>query len=161
MMCQEENMISLNVYLSTTGGSKRDIMKAFGQGASKHGVEVCYVDQHNYIKSDFAMVFAYKSEGTDSPNHRFRQEVVSRHNDNIFFVDSNVLKAYEKDVRYFRFPQGSIHPHEANYMIDGDTSRNNQVKNHMNIDIKPWRKDGKHICLFLNRGIGGFSTFKW
>ena len=29
----------------------------------------------------------------------------------------------------------------------------------MNIDIKPWRKDGKHICLFLNRGIGGFSTF--
>ena len=41
-------MISLNVYTSTTGGSKRDIMKAFGQGASKHGVEVCYVDQHNY-----------------------------------------------------------------------------------------------------------------
>ena len=152
-------MISLNVYTSTTGGSKRDIMKAFGQGASKHGVEVCYVEQHNYIKSDFAMVFAYKSEGTDSPNLRFRQEVVSRHNDNIFFVDSNVLKAYEKDVRYFRFPQGSIHPHEANYMIDGDTSRNNQVINHMNIDIKPWRKDGKHICLFLNRGIGGFSTF--
>jgi len=152
-------MISLNVYLSTTGGSKRDIMKAFGQGASKHGVEVSYVDQHQYIKSDFAMVFAYKSEGTDSPNHRFRQEVVKSHNDNIFFVDSNVLKAYEKDVRYFRFPQGSIHPHEANYMIDGDTSRNNQVINHMNIDIKPWRKDGKHICLFLNRGIGGFSTF--
>ena len=152
-------MISLNIYLSTTGGSKRDIMKAFGQGASKHGVEVSYVDQHQYIKSDFAMVFAYKSEGTDSPNHRFRQEVVKSHNDNIFFVDSNVLKAYEKDVRYFRFPQGSIHPHEANYMIDGDTSRNNQVMNHMGIDIKPWRKDGKHICLFLNRGIGGFSTF--
>ena len=53
-------MISLNIYLSTTGGSKRDIMKAFGQGASKHGVEVSYVDQHQYIKSDFAMVFAYK-----------------------------------------------------------------------------------------------------
>ena len=152
-------MISLNIYLSTTGGSKRDIMKAFGQGASKHGVEVSYVDQHQYIKSDFAMVFAYKSEGTDSPNHRFRQEVVKSHNDNIFFVDSNVLKAYEKDVRYFRFPQGSIHPHEANYMIDGDTSRNNQVIKQMNIKIKPWREEGNHICLFLNRGIGGFSTF--
>ena len=32
---------------STTGGSKRDIMKAFGQGVSKHGVEVSYVEQHN------------------------------------------------------------------------------------------------------------------
>jgi len=29
----------------------------------------------------------------------------------------------------------------------------------LNLQIKPWRKDGKHICLFLNRGIGGFSTF--
>jgi len=152
-------MISLNVYLSTTGGGKRDIMRAFGEGAVKHGVEVCYVDQHHYRKSDFAMIFAHKSEGTDSPNHNFRQKVLDNHNDNIFFVDSNVLKAYEKDIRYFRFPQGSIHPHEANYMIDGDTSRNNQVMKHMNINIKPWRKDGKHICLFLNRGIGGFSTF--
>jgi len=105
------------------------------------------------------MIFAHKAEGTESPNHRFREEVFKKHNDNIFFVDSNVLKAYEKDVRYFRFPQGSIHPHEANYMIDGDTSRNNQIIKDMNIDIKPWRKDGKHICLFLNRGIGGFSTF--
>ena len=101
-------MISLNVYLSTTGGSKRDIMKAFGQGVSKHGVEVSYVDQHNYIKSDFAMVFAkviiFNIRGYRFVyNHRFRQEVVDRHNDNIFFVDSNVLKAYEKDVRYFRF----------------------------------------------------------
>ena len=97
-------MISLNVYTSTTGGSKRDIMKAFGQGASKHGVKVSYVEQHNYIKSDFAMVFAYKSEGTDSPNHRFRQEVVSRHNDNIFFVDSNVLVPSIEFTPHIWFP---------------------------------------------------------
>ena len=152
-------MISLNVYLSTTGGSKRDIMRAFGEGARKFGVEVNFVELHQYNKSDFAMIFAHKSEGTDSPNHRFRQTVVDKHNDNIFFVDSNVLKAYEKDVRYFRFPQGSIHPHEANYMIDGDTSRNNQVIKQMNIKIKPWREKDNHICLFLTRGIGGFSTF--
>ena len=44
-------MISLNVYLATTGGSKRDIMRAFGEGAIKHGVEVSYVEQHQYIKS--------------------------------------------------------------------------------------------------------------
>ena len=152
-------MISLNVYLSTTGGGKRDIMRAFGDGARKHGVEVSYVENHNYIKSDFAMIFAHKSEGPDSPTHKFRQTVLDKHNDNIFFVDSNVLKAYEKDVRYFRFPQGSIHPHKANYMLDEDVSRNDQIMRDLKLEIKPWRKDGKHICLFLNRGIGGFSTF--
>jgi len=152
-------MISLNVYLATTGGSKRDIMKAFGEGARLDGVDVCYVDGHDYRKSDFAMIFAHKAEGTDTPNHNFRQKVLDSHNDNIFFVDSNVLKTYEKDVRYFRFPQGSIHPHKANYMLDEDTSRNDQIMKDLNLQIKPWRKDGEHICLFLNRGIGGFSTF--
>ena len=87
-------MISLNIYLATTGGSKRDIMKAFGEGARLDGVDVCYVDGHDYRKSDFAMIFAHKSEGTDSPNHKFRQQVLDSHNDNIFFVDSNVLKTY-------------------------------------------------------------------
>ena len=152
-------MTSLNLYTSTTGGGKRDIMRAFGDGAKLHDVEVNDIDRHQYVKSNFAMIFAYKSEGTDTPNHKFREEVVKKHNDNIFFVDSNVLKSYENDIRYFRFPKCSIHPHEANYMIDGDKSRNNQVIKDMNIEIKPWRTEGKHICLFLNRGIGGFSTF--
>ena len=152
-------MTSLNLYTSTTGGGKRDIMRAFGDGAKLHDVEVNDIDRHQYVKSNFAMVFAYKSEGTNTPNHKFREEVVKKHDDNIFFVDSNVLKSYENDIRYFRFPKGSIHPHEANYMIDGDKSRNTQVIKDMNIEIKPWRTDGKHICLFLNRGIGGFSTF--
>ena len=152
-------MISLNIYLATTGGSKRDIMRAFGDGAKLDGVEVCYVDGHDYRKSDYAMIFAYKSEGVNSPNHRFRQTVFDKHNDNIFFVDSNVLKTYEKDVRYFRFPQGSIHPHQANYMLDEDTSRNDQIMKDLNLQIKDWQIYGEHICLFLNRGIGGFSTF--
>ena len=43
-------MISLNVYLSTTGGGKRDIMRAFGEGARKFGVEVNFVELHQYYK---------------------------------------------------------------------------------------------------------------
>ena len=49
-------------------------MKAFGQGVSKHGVEVSYVEQHNYIKSDFYGVHI-NQRGSRLPNHRFRQEV--------------------------------------------------------------------------------------
>jgi len=152
-------MTTLNIYLSTTGGGKRDIMRAFGQGAELDGVKVKYIETHTYEKSDYAMVFAYKSEGIDTPNHKFRQEVVDKHGDKIFFVDSNVLKAYEKDVRYFRFPYKSVHPNKADYMLDEDVSRNDKIIKDLNLKIKPWRKDGEHICLFLNRGIGGFSTF--
>ena len=111
-------MTTLNVYLSTTGGSKRDIMRAFGEGAQLDGVKVKYIDTHTFEKSDYAMVFAYKSEGVDTPNHKFRQEVVDKPMEKIFFVDGTVLKEYEKDVRYFRIPYKSVHPTKAEYKLD-------------------------------------------
>ena len=96
-------MKSLNVYLGTTSGDKKDLMKAFGQGAEKHGVKVDYINEQTYKPSDYAFIFAYKSVGVNSPNHNFRQEIVDKKTDKqLFFIDSNVLKYYEKDTRYFR-----------------------------------------------------------
>ena len=80
-------MRTLNVYLSTTGGGKRDIMRAFGEGAELDNVKVKYITEHIFEDSDYAMVFAYKSHGTNTPNHRFRQEVVDKQGEKIFFVD--------------------------------------------------------------------------
>ena len=57
-------MTTLNVYLSTTGGGKRDIMRAFGEGAELDNVKVKYITEHTFEDSDYAMVFAYKSHGT-------------------------------------------------------------------------------------------------
>ena len=155
-------MKTLNVYLGTTSGGKRDLMTAFGQGAEKHGIKVDYIIEQTYKPSDYAFIFAYKSDGVNSPNHNFRQEVVDKKTDKqIFFIDSNVLKYYEKDTRYFRLPYRSIHPHEADYFRANESTFNrvDKVKQEMNLEMKPIRKNGDHIVISLNRGFGGFSTF--
>jgi hypothetical protein len=155
---------TLRVWLSTTSGGKRDLMKAFGEGAEKNGIKVIYeTENHTEVSySDYDLIFAYKSDGVSSPTHLLRQKVVNkRTNRQIFFFDSNVLKYYEKDVRYFRLPYRSIHPHDADYMtIDPDTfKRKEQVKKNLGIELKPLRTKGNHILLCLNRGFGGFSSF--
>ena len=155
-------MKTLNVYLGTTSGGKRDLMKAFGQGAEKHGIKVDYIIEQTFKPSDYAFVFAYKSDGVNSPNHNFRQEIVDKKIDKqVFFIDSNVLKYYEKDTRYFRLPYRSIHPHEADYFRADESTFNriDKVKKEMNLEMKPMRKNGDHIVISLNRGFGGFSTF--
>jgi hypothetical protein len=155
-------MKTLNVYLGTTSGGKRDLMKAFGQGAEKHGIKVDYITEQTYKPSDYAFIFAYKSDGVNSPSHNFRQEVVDKKTDKqIFFIDSNVLKYYEKDIRYFRLPYRSIHPHEADFLRTDEITFNriDKVKKEMNLEMKPMRKNGDHIVISLNRGFGGFSTF--
>jgi len=153
---------SLRVWLSTTSGNKRELMKAFGEGAEKHNIKVIYeLEDHTAVPpADYNLIFAYKSDGVNSPTHNLRKKV-SETSKQCFFFDSNVLKYYEKDIRYFRLPYRSIHPHNADYMtFDPDTfKRVEKVKKDMGIELKPMREQGNHILLTLNRGFGGFSSF--
>ena len=155
-------MKTLRIYVQTTTGHKKDFLYAFGRGAAKHGIKVDYTPDLMYKPSDYAMIFAYKSYEVKSQSHNLRNIVVDKKIDKqIFFVDSNVLKYYEDDIRYFRFPYKSIHPHQADFLdIDENSIKKvDQIKKDLRVSIKDWRKTGNHILLCLNRGIGGFSTF--
>jgi hypothetical protein len=155
-------MKTLRLYLKTTSGYKQDLMRSFGIGAEKHGVKVDYFFESQFIPSDYAMIFAYKSDDVGMPSHNLRQAVVDNKKDKqIFFIDSNVLRHYEKDKKYFRLPYKSIHPHEADFLRVNERSfeKVKQVKKDLGIELKPWRKTGEHILLSLNRGSGGFSSF--
>lgn len=158
-------MKTLRLYLKTCVGEKREKLLKFGEGAKKHGINVDYYMGTEFKPSDYAMIFAYKSDDIISPSHLLRQEVVDKKKDKqIFFVDSNVLGYYErknKAKKYRRIPFKSIHPHEADFLpVDEDSfKRTEQVKKDLGLELKPWRKTGEHILLSLNRGIGGFSSF--
>jgi len=156
---------TLTVWLKTTaGGLKREMLEAFGKGAEINGVKVDYcMEEHTEVpRSDYDCIFAFKSDGINSPAHRLRQKVFdSNTNKQIFFFDSNVLKYYEKMTRYYRLPYRSVHPHHADYMIiDPQTfDRMKVIKKNLGIELKEMRKNGNHILLCLNRGFGGFSSF--
>lgn len=158
-------MTTLRLYLKTCVGEKREKLLLFGEGAQKHGVKVDYYMGTEFVPSDYAMIFAYKSDDITTPSHLLRQQIVDKKKDkNIFFVDSNVLGYYERKNnarKYRRIPFKSIHPHEADFLpVDEDSfKKTEQVKKDLGLEYKPWRKNGKHILLSLNRGIGGFSSF--
>ena len=155
-------MKSLTIYLKCTSGYKQDLMRSFGKGAEKHGVKVDYCLESEFKPSDYALVFAYKSDDVNSAPHLLRQTIVNNKKDKqIFFIDSNVLKQYEKNIRYFRLPYKSIHPHEADFLKADEYSfyKVEQIKKDLCIELKPWRTKGEHILLSLNRGSGGFSSF--
>ena len=156
---------TLNVWLKTTaGGEKRDMLETFGKGAEKHDIKVnyCMEDHTEVPPADYEIIFAFKSDGINSPTHRLRQKVFDmKTNKQIFFFDSNVLKYYEKMTRYFRLPYRHIYPQHAEYMMCDPLTfdRKPKVMKEMGLELKPMRKDGNHILLCLNRGFGGFSSF--
>ena len=154
-------MKTLIVYQKTAVGYKRELLNSFGKGAEKHGIKVEYRIDDTYKDSDYALVFAYRAQGMDIPTHLFRERIYTS-NSNCFFIDSNVLKYYEKpELKMFRLPFKSIHPHEADFLdIEEDTKKKaEKIKRDYKIDVKEWRTKGNHILLSLNRGVGGFSSF--
>ena len=154
-------MKTLIVYQKTAVGYKRELLNSFGRGAERHGIKVEYRLDDTYKDSDYALVFAYRAQGMDIPTHLFRERIYTS-NPNCFFIDSNVLKYYEKpELKMFRLPFKSIHPHEADFLdIEEDTKKKaEKIKRDYKIDVKEWRTKGNHILLSLNRGVGGFSSF--
>jgi hypothetical protein len=150
--------MKITCFLNTAAGFKREYIREFGLGIEKTGDKVYYHDKSNYVETDVAIIFAFKSAAVTNEMHKLRQSVFdSQKNKKIFFIDSNVFKQYEKII-YHRYPFKSIFPHEAEYFIDKlDLDKWSQIKKDSQIDVKDY-KQGDDILLLLNRGETGFST---
>ena len=145
-------------FLNTAAGHKRDYIKNFGLGIEKTGDTVYYHEETNYVDTDVAVIFGFKSSSVTNKMHTLRQNVFdSQKNKKIFFIDSNAFKQYEKII-YHRYPFKSVFPHEAEYFTDKiDLDKWSQIKKDSHIEIKDYRQ-GDNILLLLNRGETGFST---
>lgn len=150
--------MKITCFLNTAANHKREYIRNFGLGIEKTGDKVYYHEETNYIETDVAIIFGFKSASVTNKMHTLRQSIFdSQKNKKIFFIDSNAFKQYEK-VIYHRYPFKSIFPHEAEYFTDKiDLDKWSQIKSDSQIEIKDY-KQGDNILLLLNRGETGFST---
>ena len=150
--------MKITCFLNTAAGHKREYIRNFGLGIEKTGDKVYYHEETNYVETDVAIIFGFKSAAVSNKMHTLRQNVFdSQNNKKIFFIDSNAFKQYEKII-YHRYPFKSVFPHEAEYFTDKiNLDKWSQIKKDSQIDVKDY-KQGDNILLLLNRGETGFST---
>ena len=146
-----------------TNTEKPAIIVNFIEGVWRSGDEGTIVTDYNPIDADVAVVQGYVHPGSkNSPHLNLRKQVFEKQqqeNKRSIIVDSNLfLYADPKNTnKFLRYSYDGIFPSTGEYCNSNpDPARWNLIQQHLGINLKPIRKEGKYILLCCQRD-GGWS----
>jgi hypothetical protein len=124
------------------------------------------------VSCDVALVQGFVHEhGKDAPHLRLRKNVIDlqkKNNNRSLIVDSNLFLYRDSgNTRsYLRYSFDGVFPTTGFYFDTiVDPSRWKKISNDLNIELRPWRTNGNHILICLQRNggwsMGGLSAIDW
>jgi len=146
---------------NNTKPEKRDVLTNFHAGVPEG--QSTLVEDRDYQPSNLAVIqgWVHANSGR-TPHLMFRRKVIEQQKLNgghTLAIDSNLFlyKNTKNPLKYLRFSLDDIFPTTGNYFTDNvDPNRWRQIKKDYDMDLQPWRKDGNHILICLQRN-GGWS----
>ena len=148
------------------------ILDNFCQGVRASGDTAIQHQGMNAISCDVALIQGFVHEHGKSAAHlQLRQDAVNlqkKTNRRSLIVDSNLfLYADPTNTKtYLRYSFDGVFPTTGFYFDqDIDSTRWSKISQDLNISLKPWRAQGNHILICLQRhggwSMGGVSVQTW
>lgn len=159
-------MKSVRVYYAgipakNTKPEKRDMLTYFHEGVPDN--QSSLVEGRNYQPSDLAVMQGWvHANSGQTPHLAFRRKIINEqkfHGKHTLAIDSNLFlyRDTNNPLKYFRFSLDDVFPTTGNYFTDNvDPKRWQQIKRDYDMDLQPWRTEGNHILICLQRN-GGWS----
>lgn len=114
----------------------------------------------HYMQCDVAVMFG-SWKNRDNPHHVLKNDIREKHNGDFLVLETPLLgRTITEDHKYYRV--GKNHYMDT---LGGFNNKNSEkerwgiLRTDLNIEVKEWRKDGKHI-LFLMQLPGDASTLE-
>jgi hypothetical protein len=151
---------------------KPQILDYFCQGVLTSGDNAIAHRGLNALTCDVALIQGFVHEhGKSAPHLQLRQNAVDlqkRTNKRSLIVDSNLFLYADKtnSLHYLRYSFDGVFPTTGFYFDrDIDPSRWEQISRDLGISLKPWRTQGNHILICLQRNGGwsmrGLDVIQW
>jgi hypothetical protein len=151
---------------------KPQILDNFCQGVRESGDTAIQHQGMNAVSCDVALIQGFVHEhGKSAPHLQLRHNAVllqKNNNKRSLIVDSNLfLYADPTNTKtYLRYSFDGVFPTTGFYFDrDIDSSRWDKISQDLNINLKPWRIEGNHILICLQRhggwSMGGVSVQTW
>ncbi len=153
---------------------KIQVLQHFATGVRAAGDKAIDVQDHRYIQSDVGVIQGWISPQIKSgPHIKLRNDVIHnqlKSNKYVVGIDSNLfLYAVGKDNEphhYLRYSFNGIFPNSGIYCDTiVDPKRWQIISANLGINLKPYRNNGSHILLCLQRNggwsMGNFDVQQW
>ena len=169
-------MMIATVYHQTVPNQKNqeklDLLKYFSQGIGQAGDQAIDCYTLNYTPTKVAVIQGWVHEGSrSSPHLNLRNTVITQQlskQQYVVAVDSNLF-LYANSLNpghYLRYSFNGVFPNTGIYCDTIiDPARWQKISAALNISLKPYRQNGNHILLCLQRNggwsMGAFDVVTW
>ena len=151
---------------------KANTLRYFIEGVNAVGDEGIIFEGFDYEPSDVAVILGWVHEhGKSAPHLQLRQQILDGqrvYNGRTVIADSNLFLYKDKTNPgyWLRYSFDGIFPNTGEYCDSApDPARWSAVQQNLNINLRPWRTQGDHILLCLQRdggwSMGGFEVLDW
>ena len=151
---------------------KPQILDYFCQGVTAVGDTAIAYRGLTTVECDVALIQGFVHEhGKSAPHLQLRKNAVDlqkRTNKRSLIVDSNLFLYADKinPLHYLRYSFDGVFPTTGFYFDrDIDPSRWTQISKDLGISLQPWRTQGNHILICLQRNGGwsmrGLDVIQW
>lgn len=146
---------------------KVNTLKYFVQGVTEYGDEGTIETDTVYQPSDVAVILGWVHEhGKTSEHLQLRQRIVEGQRSSggrTVIADSNLFlyKNTDNPGYWLRYSYDGVFPNTGEYCDQApDPARWQTIQDQTGVQLKPWRADGEHVLLCLQRD-GGWSMAGW
>jgi hypothetical protein len=151
---------------------KPRILDYFCQGVTAAGDTAIAHRGLNTVACDVALIQGFVHEhGKSAPHLQLRKTAVDLQkstNKRSLIVDSNLFLYADKTnpLHYLRYSFDGVFPTTGFYFDqDADPDRWQQISKDLGIELQPWRTQGNHILICLQRNggwsMGGLDVIQW
>jgi hypothetical protein len=172
--------LTIKSYLSSlpkhiNGSEKVNALTYFAEGAAKCGDFATVTNSQTYETCDVGAIIGNAFDANPSKvklaHYQVRKMVMETqrlHNRYWLSIDSNVFiyKEATNPHKYLRYSFNGVFPATGIYCNETPGIENwNNIKRDYNMDLQPWRTQGNHILVTLQRPLGwsmrGVDLMKW
>jgi hypothetical protein len=139
---------------------KMETLMAFAEGAQTQGARVLVQNQLQVVPAKLAVILGWVGSKIRGPHIQLRRDVIDhqlRNGCHVMPIDSSCFKFADTDSKYLRYSLDGVFYNTNNYANSNSTDQQWQkIKQDLNINLMPWRNNGDHVLLCLQRD-GGWS----
>ena len=157
------------------GTEKINALTFFAEGAARCGDSASTTNSHTYEACDVGAIIGNAFDANPSKvklaHYQVRKMVMDTQQQRGRYwlsIDSNVFiyKDAANPHRYLRYSFNGVFPKTGIYCNEYAGDENwNRMRQHYNMDLKPWRTAGNHILITLQRPLGwsmrGHDLMSW
>lgn len=151
---------------------KIQVLTRFADGVNKYGDKGIVSDSSEWSLSDLGVIQGFvHQQSANVPHLQLRKKVLNNqklNNKHTLIADSNLFLYVDSlnPLHYLRFSLDGVFPNSGNYCWDNpDPNRWKSISNNLNLSLKDWRTNGKHILICLQRNGGwsmkGLDVMSW